>query len=313
MKETQTEALKIIQQCYEEAQRDTFTGEPSQSEQVSHAQTEDIAIEITHVPVSPQTLQEVSEEEAECKSRPATATSTKQSKPDNSSRFFVHCDSYDEDDISEVGSQTEIQKSHLQHHGSQMSQTSITSYGESSQSSQSSTKITIYKLSAEETARSMEQSSADIILIGDCNWDKYIPGGSDLTYSCYVCSGKISAIRSIIDKIKIKNKVNVKKLIICVSSNNYDSSTCISSLSNISCGLINKFNSPKIFICLAGICSTLDDTKKKLLETINLTIRNKSDKFVMIPAPDNFSTTNGHLYSMSTRQKYFNTLDSFLC
>ena len=248
----------------------------------------------------------LNEEEIPSPSRAAQPSSKKQVKPNNSSRFFLHSQQHEEVISDEIP--TSIPISLSQTSTTSLSQSSILSFTDGASSSQG---VTSFKLSMEETAREMSKTAASTVLLGDQNWYDYFPRKTDSEFNCFICSGKVTAIRAILDKIKT-NLPNIKRFILCFSSNNLDSNSSISLLRNINSALINKFKSANIFICLAGICKSLTSDNAKKLESINMTIRNKSEKYILVNPPDEFSTTDGHNFTNATKNIFYNTLDSFL-
>jgi len=315
-------ALSIIDKCYREQYAPPPTNETT-NRVVCHT---DKSLSITipgnteFVPTSNETElsnstpcdapQPNGEDEPPITTRPATATSKKQSKVDNTERFFMHADCYDEDDFFDntnyqlPGSQSQPTSSQA----SQMSQSSMLSFTQSSQEATPS--VVIHKLSMKETSRSIESSCVNTLLLGDLNWDKYIPPVSSSTYQMYVCSGKLTAFREILDKVK--KKVKISNLILCISSNNFDCAHSVSLLRYLHSNLGNKFSQCKIFVCLAGICKSLTDDNARALEQINIALRSKSDKYILINPPENFATINGHIFKQNTRISFFKNLDSFL-
>ena len=326
--ETLSEALSTINSAYQSqtcASKDPLTISVTEGRRF---------VKITKDVSSVQSSSDNTSVTVNCKSTASksVATSIKQIKPNNSCRFFIHSKQLtpiheessvasniqqpqkvantedrnvlhpiiiDEDNSSESLSQGSC---------SNFSQTSILSYTHGGPPP--STGLIVHRSSMDSIANNIIHSGAKNILIGDENWASYIPPPELCDFSVYICSGKITAIRAIIDKVK--SKVNLNKVIICISSNNYDSTSALSLLRNISKGLCDKFINRKIFICLAGICSSLSTDNCRALEAINLTLRDKSNKFIIIQPPDNFSTTNGYSFTDKSRNDYYNVLSSFL-
>ena len=83
------------------------------------------------------------------------------------------------------------------------------------------------------TAEEISRTTCITVLIGDENWSNFIPPQNCEYFSSFLCSGKVTTIRHILDKIKVNN--NITKFIICFSSNNYDadSKSTIPLLNNI--------------------------------------------------------------------------------
>ena len=233
---------------------------------------------------------------------------TQQSKRDSNSRFFIHSQLTDSAAANEVvNAPKEVipLTDQCSQSSEVLSQSSMLDYFDGSSQQN---KFVVHKLSMDQTAAFIQSTSAKNILIGDHNWNNFIPVLSD--FNTFICSGKITALRAIIDKIK--DKVHVDRLIICVSSNNIDSPTAISLLKNIFKGINDKFPSAKHFVCLSGICQTLTQENSSALEAINMLIRSKSDKLVIVNPPDNFTTTNGYSFTDETKQNFFESLNSFL-
>jgi len=111
----------------------------------------------------------------------------------------------------------------------------------------------------------------------------------------------------------MKNKSKIEKLIVCISSNNFQAFTSLQFLSSIFKSLHDKFPVSKVFICLAGICSSINESSAKSLETLNNSIREKSPNAVIINPPDNFITTDGHTFTEDTKKDFYKSLNSFLC
>jgi len=326
---TLKEALDMIKSCYSNSHPPTTQSYRPNQRAITNVTENNLTVTInnssfvheeTTSTVTPSPTEAIIHSQSpeppeEARSRLATATSVKQSKAYNSSRFFVHSDTYDEDDVLQNMLEAQncplpqSQSTSSQQAGSQLSQSSILSYTDGSQ--QHNSDFVIHKLSQSETAKKIQSSCVDTILLGDHNWEKYIPPESVSSYHCYVCSAKVTAIRSILEMIK--TKVNVKNLILCFSSNNFDSATCVSLLGNINSALIKKFPNTNVFICLAGICKSFSPENARSLEAINIALRNKSDKYVLINPPDNFKVDNGHTFHLNTRSSFFNSLNSFLC
>jgi len=170
----------------------------------------------------------------------------------------------------------------------------------------------VHKVSTDQIAVSMMQAVVKTVLLGDENWRNFsLFDNSDIFI--YIFSGKITALRTIFDKIKTSNKISkIDQLIICISSNNFISSTSLGSLSNIFKCLNDKFLNTKIFICLAGICSSLTTENTLLLEAVNSSLREKSNKCIIINPPENFSTFNGITFTIETKNEFFKCLNSFL-
>jgi len=167
----------------------------------------------------------------------------------------------------------------------------------------------IYKLSSEQTAHSLADTSRKIVLLGDENWRDFALGNIDI--SIYIFSGKITSLRNILDKIHTISKI--EKLIICISSNNFISNSSLGLLSNIYRHLNDQFSNTTIFICLAGICSSLSNEHLIQLESVNSAVREKSSNYIVINPPDNFTTTNGVIFTSETKKAFYDNLISFLC
>jgi len=269
-------------------------------------------------------------------------TSKKTIKPNNNNRFFIHSVTQDDVDVEEImltitkdadcdeAKTNNIQQDTSKSNGvtkNQMPETSpqVTSenqtnfISQSSQGSLSQTSISsfihggpppttgniVHKLSSEQMAISINNTESETVLIGDENW-KNFNACDDL--SIFIFSGKLSSFRSLFEKTK--HNINIKKLIICISSNNCSAPTALTCLSNIYKGL-DKFKC-KVFVCLAGVCNSLNDSDKSSLETINNHFREKSNKFILVNPPDNFNTTNGHSFTETTRDNFYSRLSSFL-
>ena len=230
----------------------------------------------------------------------AKTTSRKTPKPDNSGRFFLHSQQRSNEDLM-LGSQC----------SSSSSQCSASSPNHGAPPPTSG--HIVHKVSMDNTAKLLSSSSANTVLIGDENWGDFLPVSCDYCdFSLFLCSGKITAFRAIIDKIKNKC-LNVKKLVVCVSSNNLYSTTSISLFRNIFKGLLCKFPLAKLFICLPGISDSFSTDGRKILENISSTIRKKSNKFILINPPDNFSVERDFVFTKETKLQFYKSLNSFLC
>ena len=176
---------------------------------------------------------------------------------------------------------------------------------------QSQTETVVYKLSNDLTAQKIYETKHSTIMLADENWKSFVPHNSINAngFGVLICSGKVTTIRAILDKVK-HNK-NIERLIICLSSNNYDAPSAVNLFTNINSSLLNKFSHCKIFITLIGISESLNNKQKEALETINYTIRSKSSRFNIITPPDIILTTNGYSFADSTRHEFFNCLNHF--
>ena len=266
------------------------------------------------------------------------ATSIKQTKVTNSSRFFIHSAQIEAENI-EAANNSSVNNASIKQVSSDnmnftdpvnltppvntaapsivdndplsqgsLSQMSITSFVPNS-SQIPKDGITVYKVSTDQMAQLIGQSKN--VLLGDENW-------KDFSYKCvindlsiFLFSAKVSAFRTLLDKIK--GASNVEKLIICFSCNNCDAPSAISLVSNIFKAFSEKFKNATIFVCLIGVCSNLPPNSAKALESLNSILRNKSNKVVLVNPPDNFSTTDGVMFTNDTKEKFYNTLNSFLC
>ena len=229
-------------------------------------------------------------EEVVCNSiithKSATATSKKQVKQKNTSRFFFHSQTQDDDDDQH----SQISAFSQQHGNPPPSSGNI-----------------VHRVSMGETAIQLERTAAPNVLLGDENWKDYL---GDVDFSCFLCSGKITALRAILDKVKHKNS-SVNKLVICISSNNTESATALPLIKNINKAAHNKFPNAQIFYCLAGICNSLSADDQKLLESINNNIRSFKNVTLINP-PDGFSTINGSTFTNASKNSFYNNLNSFL-
>ena len=168
----------------------------------------------------------------------------------------------------------------------------------------------IYKLSTEQTILKMSETNHQTIMLADDNWKSYISHCPIYHgFGVFICSGKVTTIRAIFDKVKQNS--NIKTVIICLSSNNYDAPSAVNLSTNINSALKNKFKNTNIFITLAGICKSLNEKQIEVLESINHVFRNKVS-CTIINAPDSFSTTNGHTFTDMTRHNFYKCVTSFL-
>ena len=155
----------------------------------------------------------------------------------------------------------------------------------------------------------MSETNHQTIMLADDNWKSYISHCPIYHgFGVFICSGKVTTIRAIFDKVKQNS--NIKTVIICLSSNNYDVPSAVNLSTNINSALKNKFKNTNIFITLAGICKSLNEKQIEALESINHVFRNKVS-CTIINAPDSFSTTNGHAFTDMTRHNFYKCVTSF--
>ena len=226
--------------------------------------------------------------------------SVKQTKPDNSSRFFMHSQQREPEAIEseQPSSQTSWSQSSIASH---IGPLPVPNNG-----------VVSFQLSIKETAATISETKLKTIMLADANWKNYIPPSSinERGFGVLICSGKVTTVRGICDLIKKNN--NIEKFILHFSSNNFNAPSASKLLNNINKALKNKLPFAKIFVSLIGVSNSLNNIDKQSIEIINELIRN-TNNFVLINPPDNFTTLNDSTFNDETRKQFFSTTSSFLC
>lgn len=237
-------------------------------------------------------------------SHPAHAPPTKEN---NTRRFFVHAQTHDEDTTAASLSQPVTHTVCSQ--PTCAVSTMVLASVETSSQPVIGPSISRSACNLSAVAEAVEQSPATCIVLGDNNWT-----GFNSNCEPFVFSGKLSALRLILAKIK-KAPPNLKTFICAISSNNIEANydKTVKPILPTTLKLINQlFGHVKVFIVLPPVNIKLSNNEKDMLNNLVNDIKKTRHGFNFITSVPNATFNSTHVLDNNSKDLLFKHVTSFL-